>query len=422
MRSELRKQGHFHDLETRSRDEIHKIKWSRLASLIAEAYKSSDEFKARMDRVGLKPGDIKSWDDWPAIPVLSKKELIGLQSRGPRLGGLLTKGLGKLKRVYMSPGPIFDPEDHGPDYWGWTEAFYAAGFREDDLVQMTFSYHLTPAGLMLEEPLFELGCAVVPAGPGNTQVQIELMTRLKTTGFVGMASYLKVIAEKARKAGLDLKKDFSLDVAFVAAERLPESLRNHLENAFDMMLRQGYGTADVGCIAYECPALGGMHISSRAHVEICDPADGTPLPPGETGQVVVTPFTGVYPLIRLGTGDLSYVVEEPCSCGRNQVKLGGIVGRVDDTAKVKGQFIYPQQAAEVMQMFPQIKAWQIVVSNPKGKDTLTVKLAVQNDLDQGRFIAKFQERLKLRPQVELLPAGESLPEGAPSLVDERKWD
>ena len=188
-----------------------------------------------------------------------------------------------------------------------------------------------------------------------------------------------------------------------------------------MILRQGYGTADVGCIAYECPALGGMHVSNRAHVEVCDPRTNEPLPHGEAGEVVVTPFTDAYPMIRLATGDLSVIVEEPCACGRASYKLGGILGRVDDTAKVKGQFIYPHQVAEVMQDFPQIKAWQVVVSNPGGKDHLKVILELSGELDQERFVAAFQGHLKLRPAVEILEGG-GLPEGAPQLVDERTWD
>jgi len=409
-------------LEALSEDARQAHAWNRLAGLAATAWAKSGEFRARLERAGLTLADLRSLEDWPRIPMLRKKELLALQKSGPRLGGLLACDFGGLSRIYQSPGPIYDPEGSSRDYWGWTDGFYAAGFRSGDLVQMTFSYHLTPAGLMLEEPLRELGCAVIPAGPGNTEVQIELLTQLPVTGFVGMASYLRIIADKARAAGLDLKKDFRLQVAFVAAERLPESLRRGLEQDFGMVVRQGYGTADLGCIAYECAELGGMHVAERCHVEICDPATGRPLPLGETGEVVVTPYSDTYPLIRFATGDLSRFDAEPCACGRTSRKLAGILGRVDDTAKVKGQFIYPAQAAEVAARFPAIRRFQIVAENPGGKDRLTVVLETCGDLDPEAFAKAFQDRLKLRPALRVLPAGEHLSEDAKALVDNRTFE
>ncbi|SDL51608.1 phenylacetate-CoA ligase [Maridesulfovibrio ferrireducens] len=402
--------------EARKARQLDKIK-----TVISKAMDSSKEFQTRMGSAGLTADDINDLDSFSKIPVLRKKELLNLQ-RDKGLDWLLTATPGELSRIYQSPGPLFDPEGREKDYWGWTEGFYAAGFRPGDLVQMTFSYHLTPAGLMLEEPLREIGCAVIPAGPGNSTVQSQLMTTLPVTGFVGMTSFLKVIAEKARAAGLDLKKDFKLDVAFVAAERLPESLRNEIEEAFGMKVRQGYGTADVGCIAYECLDLGGMHVSSRCYVEICDPQTGHPLPMGEVGEVVVTPYTLSYPLIRFGTGDLSCMVDSPCACGRTAPKLAGILGRADDTAKVKGQFIYPAQVAEVTQGFPQIKKHQIVITNDKGRDLLTLKLQLEGPFDEGKFIPAFQEKVKLRPALLILDENEIIEDGAAPLIDTRSYD
>jgi len=412
--------GHYSGLETETPGQRSRRTWAELTRLVAHAYETSREFRARMDEAELNPAAIRSWNDWPKIPKFSKKDLIALQqSQG--LAAMLACDLGTLGRIYMSPGPIFDPEGRGSDYWGWTEAFFAAGFRKGDLVQMTFSYHLTPAGLMLEEPLRELGCAVIPAGPGNTEVQIELMTRLPVTGFVGMASYLKVIKDKARELGLDLSKDIGLEVAFVAAERLAPSLRQELEDELGMRVRQGYGTADIGCIAYECQELSGMHLSSRCHVEIVDPKTGQPLPVGATGEVVVTPFTDSYPLLRLATGDLSRLVAEPCACGRTSMRLAGILGRADDTAKVKGQFIYPHQVAEVVASFPVIERWQVVVDNPGGKDALTLRLAIAEDLDAEAFAKAFQAKLKLRPRLVVEPAAAFAADATP-LVDKRKFE
>lgn len=418
MPAEHRMEGFYSEQERMPRDARDKLKIKKLKEFLQFVWRDSAEVRERLREAEIEPKDVNSLDDWKNIPVLNKKELINRQKSGPRLGGLLTCELGELSRIYQSPGPIYDPEGRESDYWGWAEGFYAAGFRAKDLVQMTFSYHMTPAGLMLEQPLREIGCAVIPAGPGNTEAQIELLTGLPVTGFVGMASYLRIIADKAVQAGYDLKKDFNLETAFVAAERLPENLRHGLEIDFDMIVRQGYGTADLGCIAYECPELGGMHIADRCHVEICDPESHEPLQHGETGEVVVTPYTRTYPLLRFATGDLSYVVEEPCACGRTSLKLGGIVGRVDDTAKVKGQFIYPSQAAEALKEFAQIRRWQIKVDNPGGRDELVLIVDCEGDLDLDVCAAAFQKRLKLRPKIEK----SEVPEDAPRLIDRRSFE
>ncbi|XPV75718.1 MAG: phenylacetate--CoA ligase family protein [Desulfovibrio sp.] len=420
-----RSEGIYNEVEQTSPEARKAYQLEKLQAVIKTAMDGSKEFQARMEEAGIAADSITSLDDFARIPILRKKELVSIQ-QDKGLDWLLTATQGELSRIYQSPGPIYDPEGREKDYWGWTEGFYAAGFRPGDLVQMTFSYHLTPAGLMLEEPLREIGCAVIPAGPGNTPAQMQLMTSLPVTGFVGMTSYLRVIAEKAAKAGLDLKKDFNLDVAFVAAERLPESLRKEVEEAFDMQIRQGYGTADVGCIAYECPELGGMHLSSRCYVEICDPVTGAPLPVGEVGEVVVTPYTLSYPLVRFATGDLSRMVETPCACGRTSAKLEGILGRADDTAKVKGQFIYPSQVAEVVATFPQIVKHQIVITNEGGRDLLTLKIQLdptaKATFDEHDFIPAFQEKAKLRPALHILDESEIIEEGSPALVDSRTYE
>lgn len=416
-----RTQGYHHDLETESPSVRAGRQWHYIQAMVDKALSFEGEFRERLATAGIVPDEIRSLDDFASIPVLRKKDLSRLQ-RERGLSWFLSCAPGQLSRIYQSPGPIYDPEGRGADYWGWAEAFYAAGFRCGDLAQMTFSYHLTPAGLMLEEPLRALGCAVIPAGPGNSAVQLQLMRELPVTAFVGMTSFLKSLGEKAREKGLDPKNDFSLRVAFVAAERLSESLRAEVQDMFGMIIRQGYGTADVGCIAYECPEPGGMHLSSRCFVEICDPATGLPVPAGELGEVVVTPFTPDYPLIRLATGDLSRLTEAPCACGRTAPRLTGILGRVDDTAKVRGQFVYPAQVAQAMSRFPQILRHQVVVGNAGGKETLTLRIETTGPVDPGAVGAAFQETVKLRPVVVPLGPEESIPEGAAALVDERTFD
>jgi phenylacetate-CoA ligase len=410
--------GHvFNEMERMNPQEREESIFASVRELVGKTWGFSGEFKERMRAAGVTPADIRTYNDFTAIPPLPKKSLIALQGAG--LEPLLSCPPGELSRIYMSPGPLFDPEGRARNYWGWDEAFHAAGFRRGDLVQMTFSYHLTPAGLMLEEPLRNIGCAVIPAGPGNTEVQIQLMTKLPVTGFVGMASFLKIIADKAESQGLDLRRDFSLRVAFVAAERLSGALRQELEQRFGMTVRQGYGTADVGSIAYECERLTGMHLSTRCLVEICEPGTGKPVAPGEAGEVVVTALNETYPLIRLATGDLSRLLPAACPCGRSTQRLEGILGRTDCTVKVKGQFIYPHQVAEVLSRQPLVRQWQVVVTNSGGREAITLRVTAGEGLDRDRVAAEFQAALKLRPAVELLS---ELPEGAQAIVDQRTWE
>lgn len=411
---------YYSEYETEPRERRMKRKWKGVKEVLLEAERSSGEFQTRLKELGACAKDFKNFKDYGTIPPLRKKDLIAWQKEHG-LGWFLNCEPGNLGRIYQSPGPIFDPEGSEADYWAWAEGFFAAGFRPGDLAQMTFSYHMTPAGLMLEEPLRDIGCAVIPAGPGNTEKQIEFLTQLPVTAFVGMTSYLNVIGEKAIAAGLDLREDFKLEKAYVAAEPLPESLRAEVEEMFGITVRQGYGTADVGCIAYECMELGGMHLSNYRHVEICDPATGEPLPDGELGEVVVTPFFTDYPLVRLATGDLSSIDTSECGCGRTARKLTGWKGRADDTAKVKGQFIYPGQAAAIMAKYPQVSGWQIQVTNPGGRDSLTVVLETKDNISTDEFAADFQAVMKLKPVVETAAPG-TLPEAAPRLVDTRTYD
>ncbi len=393
----------------------------QLKELLTYAYRYSEDVKKRFDRAQFQVEKFKDLSDLKLIPILKKKELIFLQSMGPRLGGLLTKDLGELRRVFLSPGPIFDPEDRSEDYWGWTEGFYAAGFRSGDVAQITLNYHLAPAGLMFEEPLRNLNCAVVPAGPGSTNSQLEIMQKLRVTGYVGTPSYLMHLAQKAEEAGLNLRKDLYLEVAFVTGEKFSEKVRSSLEKKFDLIMRQGYGTADVGCIGYECYHKNGLHITNRAYVEICHPDTGIPLKDGEVGEIVITAFNKTYPLIRLATGDLSYIDRTPCPCGRSTPRLGNIVGRVDTTARIKGMFVYPHQVEQVMAYFDEVKRWQIEVTNPGGIDELILNIEVSNFKREEELLHMFREKIKLRPLLKVLTPG-SLPPQVRPIEDKRIWD
>ena len=393
----------------------------QLKELLSYAYRYSEDVKKRFDRAQFNVDKFKTLSDLKHIPILKKKELIFLQSMGPRLGGLLTKDLGELRRIFLSPGPIFDPEDRSDDYWGWTEGFYSAGFRSGDVTQITFNYHLAPAGLMFEEPLKNLSCAVIPSGPGNTTSQIEIMQKLRVTGYVGTPSYLMHLAQKAEEMGLSLRKDLFMEVAFVTGEKFSEKLRNTLEKKFDAIMRQGYGTADVGCIGYECFHKTGLHLSNRAFVEICHPDTGIPLKEGEVGEIVVTAFNKTYPLIRLATGDLGYLDSSPCPCGRTSPRLGSIVGRVDTTARIKGMFVYPHQVEQVMAQFEDVKRWQIEVTNPGGVDEMVLNIEAGTFEREDELLHTFREKIKLRPILKVLAPG-TLPPQIRPIVDKRSWD
>ena len=290
-----RTEGIYSRREVLDESERRQYNLIQLKDLLSYAYRYSEDVKKRFDRAQFNVEKFKTLSDLKHIPILKKKELIFLQTMGPRLGGLLTKDIGELRRVFLSPGPIFDPEDRNDDYWGYTEAFYSVGFRPGDAVQVTFNYHLAPAGLMFEEPLRNLGCASIPAGPTDAATQLDIMQKLRVSGYVGTPSFLMHLAQRAEEKGLNLRKDLFLEVAFVTGERLSEKIRSQMEKKYDIIMRQGYGTADVGCIGYECFQKNGLHISNRCYVEICHPDTGIPLKDGEVGEVVVTAFNKTYP-------------------------------------------------------------------------------------------------------------------------------
>ncbi|MCD6151351.1 MAG: AMP-binding protein, partial [Deltaproteobacteria bacterium] len=412
--------------ETASAAEWQSYNDEQVRDLCVMAYREAPAITKIFDDAGVTPDDIRGTADLAKLPVTSKSKLAELQAESPPFGGFLTVPVNELKRIFMSPGPIYDPQGRVPDFWGWSEGFYAAGFRPQDVVINTFGYQMTPAGLMFEESLLEIGCCVLPTGVGNTETQVQLMKNLGVTGFVGMASFLRKIGEKAREMGIDPRNDLQLEIGYVAAEILTDALRAEVEEMYGMTLCQGYGTADCGCLAYECREKSGMHFTSNAYVEIVDPQTGQPLGPGEPGEVVVTMFNPIYPLIRFGTGDLSAFTDELCACGRTVPRLTRIMGRVDQITKVKGMFVHPSQVDKVVAGFPQVAKYQIVVTREQNNDIMTFDLEMKEqpadaDAFTKEFVAAVQDGIKLRPVVNLLPAGAITDDGK-KIKDERKWD
>jgi len=410
-------------LETKSWDEQQAELSRRLRDILAHAYANAPYVRRVMDEAGVTPEDVGGLEDLPRLPVTPKARLVEIQAQDPPFGGLLGVPAGTVQRIFRSPGPIYDPQgaDEG---WGWEEALFAAGFRPGDIAINTFSYHMTPAGMMFDDALRSLGCPVVPTGVGERETQVEIMQRLGVKGFVGMASFLLQIGEKAREMGVDPREDLSLEVAFVTAEPLPDSLRSSVEDLFGLVLRQGYGTADCGCIAYECYHKGGMHVVNRAIVEVVDPATGRPVPEGETGEVVVTLFNKAYPLIRFGTGDLSAFDPGRCACGRSTPKLRGWLGRADQLVKVKGMFVHPGQLQKALGGFGGVGRFRAVVSREGNRDRLVVRVEAAGERTEAlreRVAERLRQVLRIGAEVEWAEPG-TLPDDGKVIEDTRSWD
>jgi len=399
----------------------------KLRGIIQYAYKNSTAFKNKMDSVGLKPKDIHAIKDLEKIPITKKADLVELQKKNPPFGGFEGVPIHELRRIFISPGPIYEPGELEYIELGWAQGMYAGGFRPGDVAVNTFSYHMVPFALhMVDNSLHRIGCVSVPTGVGNTEQQVHILKNLRANAYCGTPSFLLTIAEKAEEVGLDLKKDLNLEVGFVAAEMLPESLRSTLEEKFEMIIRQCYGTADIGCLGYECVKKNGMHVPDDKIVEIVDPETGKQLGPGKTGEIVATTFNKIYPLIRFGTGDLSILTETPCPCGRTSPRLVKILGRVDQVTKVRGLFVHPGQVDEVASRHPQIARYQVVVTRKEHKDEMTFRVELKEEVSQPEKLKDEIEKslrdvMKVRGDVQFVPKG-TIPEGAKKVNDQRTWE
>jgi phenylacetate-CoA ligase len=395
-----------------------------LQDVVSHAYAAGTPLKAAMDARGIKTSDMRTAGDLQKIPITKKKDLSEAQKAQPPFGGFLTVPASDLVRIHQSPGPIYDPVGRVSDYWRWKSALHSVGFRPGDLVVNTFAYHLTPAGHMFEEGVSELGGTIIPTGVGNTEAQVEIMRHLGVTGYIGTPSFLMAIFKKAEDMGIRVAEEFKLEIGFLLAEMLPESLRKRLVEDYHLIGRQAYGTADVGCVSYECPQVNGMHIHHDVIVEICDPNTGQVLPDGEAGEVVVTCNNKIYPLVRFGTGDLSSIVDDPCPCGRTGPRLTRIMGRADQLTKVKGMFVHPSQVQKVMDSHPEIARARLLVERPQDQDIMTLEVELKQAAQEGLVPSIEQtvrEVFKLRGSVRILEPGK-LADDQKMIEDVRKWD
>lgn len=412
------------ELETMTAEARASYQARRLGEVLRVAVERTAHFPARLKSAGLAPGDLKSAKDLDRLPVLKKASLPELQKQDSPFGGLLAVPVESLRRIFVSPGPIYDPCGAAPDYWRLARAFYAGGFRKGDIVLNTFAYHLTPAGGMCEDALTVLGCVALPGGVGNTDTQVKLIHDLKATGYVGVAAFLATILERAAEMGIDVKALWRVQVAFVSGAMLPDSLRADVRKRYGIRVRQAYASADLGLIAYECPREDGMHLADDLIVEICDPQTGQPVTPGAAGEVVVTAFDEVYPLIRFGTGDLSALNLAPCACGRTSPRITRILGRADEVTKVRGLFVHPGQIDEVMARFPEVKRYQAIVTRRGNDDDLMIRVeTVARTAPHGMDTAildALRAGIKLRARLEYVPDG-AIQDGAKKVLDQRTW-
>jgi phenylacetate-CoA ligase len=388
--------------------------------LMAGAWQAAPGFVRRLEAAGLAPEDLRTAADLPRFPILRKSDLPKIQAADPPFGGLLAVPVGRLKRLFASPGPIYEPEGEGPGYYRWERTMRAIGFAPGDVVLNCFGYHLTPAAAMFEEGAHALGCVVIPAGIGNSELQVAVAAHYRATGYIGLPSYLKVLLEQAQKSGVALP----IAKALVLAEKLPESLRAEFQREHGIHVRQGYGTAEMGALAYECEAAKGFHLDPGVLVEIVDPATGAPVEPGTPGEVVATPLNPVYALLRFATGDLAALDTAPCPCGRTTHRLTAILGRVDQSTKVRGLFLHPAQLVEALADFPAVERFRAAIVRERAMDDLVVEVVAAAALAPETLKAigaRVKQTTKLGARVVQLDRG-AIPEGAPAIDDRRSWE
>ncbi|WP_158816935.1 phenylacetate--CoA ligase family protein [Methylocapsa sp. S129] len=400
--------------ERNKSDAAHADAFARLRALLSGAAQRAPALARQLE--GVEIASLKSLVDLARVPVRRKSELMELQEAIPPFGGLAATEPAHLKRLLVSPGPIFEPEGHGADWWGVAPALRAAGFRAGDIVLNCFSYHLTPGGHIMESGAHALGCAVIPAGTGNTEQQIEAIRHLRPSAYCGTPDFLKILIDKAHETGSDIS---SIRHAMVSGAALPASLRAELQS-HGIKVRQAYATADLGMIAYEAEGEDGLLqeglvVNEGIILEIVTPGTGDPVAPGKVGEIVVTRLNADYPLLRFATGDLSAFVPDSAN-GR----IKGWLGRADQTAKVKGMFVHPSQIAEVGKRHPELGILRLVIRRTGEQDVMILRAETASqraELSEAVAVT-LQAATKLRGAVELVAPG-SLPNDGRVIADER---
>ena len=405
---------HYDALETRDSRERENALFAALPAQLIHARDNTAYFARMLDGVEVRAVTTRAL--LATLPVTRKSDLHDLQQSTLPFGGMTATPPGRLARLFVSPGPIYDPEGVASDYWGMARALFAAGFRPGDIVHNAFSYHLTPAGSMFETGARALGCAVIPAGVGQTEMQVAAIAALRPDAFVGTPSFLKLLLEKADELKADVG---SLKRALVSGEAFLAPVREMLKRR-GIDACQAYGSADLGLIAYESPAREGMISAENIIVEIVRPGTGDPVAAGEVGEVVVTTFNRDYPLLRFATGDLSAVLPGISPCGRTNLRIRGWMGRADQTTKVRGMFVHPQQVAEIIKRHPQVAKARLIVSHVDGNDAMRLLCESAAALNVDSVAASIREITKLRGDVQTVAPG-SLPNDGRVIEDLRVY-
>ncbi|MEL6404067.1 MAG: AMP-binding protein [Chloroflexota bacterium] len=393
----------------------------RVTELVAHAYDKAPAIKQQFDDAGLSPTDIQSAADLAKVPVLSKDELVEIHKANPPFGGFLTVDPNSLPRIYISPGPIFDPQPPSNNPEAQLAAFKYVGFGENDRVLNTFTYHLTPAGMLLDDALRACGSTVLPTGPGNTGLQIMMATSLGATGFVGQPSYLMTILDKVESMGMNADS-FPIKKALFSAEPYTPAQQQRFEGEWGMKTTSAYGTADLGFIGYTKTGVTGFVITDNVLLQICDPKTGELVPDGEQGEIVATTFNKAYPLIRFGTGDLGAISPDLID-GKNQHLLG-LFGRSGGAIKVRGMFLHPAQLMAAKTALPMIENLQAVITRPENKDVVTINVVLKEGASEEgvaeKLTALAQNAVRLR--VDEVIFVDEIPSGERTVKDERDWD
>ncbi len=409
--------NYYDDLETRNTEQREEALFEAVSKQVAHAKANAPAYAKILESVD--PSQIRSFSDFAQLPVTRKSELLELQKLSRPFGGYDAIKNGQLAYVFASPGPIYEPATQRKDFFRFARPMHTAGFRAGDLIHCSFSYHLTPAGAMADTGAHALNCAVIPAGVGQTELQVETIADLKPDGYVGTPSFLKILLEKADELNANVS---SIKNALVSGEALPPPLRDGFKKRGINVL-QCYATADVGIIAYESEAHEGLIIDEGVYVEIVKPGTGEPVTDGEVGEVLVTSLNPDYPLIRFATGDLSAILAGVSPCGRTNKRIKGWMGRADQTAKVKGMFIHPEQVDRVIKRHPDITRARLVVDWIDEADQMTLKYETKDATDglNAAIADTLKEICKIRGGVELV-ASNFLPNDGIVIDDIRQYD
>lgn len=414
---------HYDALETRSPAQRQSELIAAVAAQVGHAIQHSPAYAEIL--AGVKPKSITSLNDISSLPVTRKSVLAERQKSHAPFGGLAAYPKGQLKYLFSSPGPIYEPSTFREDYWRFARALFAAGFRSGDVVQNCFSYHLTPAGAMGDTGCHALGCSVIPAGVGQTEQQVQILSDLKPNAYIGTPSFLQIILKQADEQKVDSS---TLQKALVSGEALPPPIRKSLTER-GISLRQAYGTADLGLIAYESIVDDGLIIDEQVYLEIVQPGGEQPVEDGQVGEVVVTTLNPDYPLIRFATGDLSAIMPGTSECGRTNRRIKGWLGRADQTAKVRGMFIHPSQIQQILKRHSEITRARLVIDWVNESDQMILKCETKS-LDEGSDQAKalqvaiansVRDVCTIRGEVKLVQP-DSLPNDGKVIDDIRKYE